>query len=139
MKAGGPYEDWKRWCVVIAEERLAAEPEPERYRQLGRLMVLGIRNITLGKATEVVLWLLGPARALGRMNQNFRSSDNFSQATVESTGPCALLITVNEVMDQPTCMQGILEALVEVAGGKDVHVVIDREDLPEARYQIGWR
>jgi uncharacterized protein (TIGR02265 family) len=47
-------------------------------------------------------------------------------------------IAVNEVMDQPTYMQGVFEAVVEVAGGKDCQVEIFDVALPTASYRIRW-
>ena len=138
IRAGYPYEDWKRWAGIVAEDVFPDLLAPERYRQLGRTVVFGIRHTTLGKAIEVVLQIIGPKRALERMNKNFRTSDNFSQATVTALGPRELHVHMNEVMDQPTYMQGIFEAIVEVSGGKNAQAEILSVSLPTATYRITW-
>jgi uncharacterized protein (TIGR02265 family) len=138
IRAGYPYESWKIWADIIAEEIFPELEVGERYRQLGRLVILGIRETTLGKAIEVLLRMIGPRRAMERMNRNYRASDNFTQVVITNLGPKSLQVRLNEAMDQPTYMQGAFEALIEFSGGKDVKVEIREVALPEVTYFIQW-
>ena len=137
-QAAYAYDDWKRWAAIAAEEVYPGLTVPARYHALGRAVVMGIRVTAIGRTVEAMVRLLGPRRTLGRMNRNLRTSDNFSMAILTDLGPRQVRVHINEVMDQPSYLQGVLEAIVELAGGKGVQVEIAEVSLPATTYLVRW-
>jgi uncharacterized protein (TIGR02265 family) len=111
----------------------------ERQRLLGHHAIKGWQNTLLGAAASAVMKLMGPARTLPRITRNFKTTNNFSEATFELVGEKEALVTVNDVQGMVTYWQGIFEAGLAIVadGGK---VTIDRQlPGPDATFRLTWK
>jgi uncharacterized protein (TIGR02265 family) len=133
-----PVETWRR-CVEIAVRDLYPEhPRSEGYRLIGHDLVEGLANTTLGRAMVGVGRLLGPTRTLRRMNNTFRSADNFVESRLTELSATRFELWINEVMGQPCYYQGILEACLPLAGARRVQVRVASQEGSGATYRIEW-
>jgi uncharacterized protein (TIGR02265 family) len=132
------YPTWRRCLEIAAADVYPTRSRPEAWRQLGRDVVNGMVGTVLGRAMVSVARLLGPLRSLRRLNTTLRSADNYVEARLTELSPTCCEVWINEVMDQPTYYQGVLEASVALTGARDIQVrVLDREGRG-ARLRVEW-
>ncbi|HEX8536139.1 MAG TPA: TIGR02265 family protein, partial [Cystobacter sp.] len=77
-------------------------------------------------------------RFLRRLNPTLRNADNYVESRVEELGPTSCEVWFNEVMEQPAYHQGLLEALVALAGGRDARTRLLACEGPGARFLVEW-
>jgi len=138
LRPSYPVETW-RTCVEIAVRDLYPDlPRAEGYRRIGVDLVEGIASTAMGRAMVGVGRLLGPTRSLRRMNNTFRSTDNVVESRLTELSATHFELWINEVMEQPTYYQGILEACLPLAGARRVQVRVVAREGRSATYHIEW-
>ncbi len=138
LRPSYPAETWRR-CVEIAVRDLYPEhPRSEGYRLIGKDLVEGVASTAMGRAMVSVGRLLGPTRSLRRMNNTFRSADNYVESRLTELSANRFELWINEVMGQPRYYQGILEACLPLAGARRVQVQVVAQEGSGATFLIEW-
>ncbi|MFP2904543.1 DUF2378 family protein [Pyxidicoccus sp. 3LFB2] len=133
------FATWKRCLAIIVADLYPAVSSGEEYRLLGQLLARGVERTTMGRAMVSMGRLLGPLRSMRRINETFRSADNYVESRFTERTPTSCELWVNEVMDQPGYYQGILEACLELAGARDARVEVLSRDGAGATFSLTWR
>jgi uncharacterized protein (TIGR02265 family) len=133
------FEIWKRCLEVAVTDLYGRLPRAEGYRRLGHEMVQGMGKTVMGRAMVGVARLLGPLRALRRLDHNLHSADNYVQARLTELASNWCEVWINEVMDQPGYYQGILEACLEMAGAHGIRVEMIAREGSGASFLVQWK
>jgi uncharacterized protein (TIGR02265 family) len=123
---------------VICAHAWPDEPELEQLRMLGLTAIRGWSTGLLGSAASAMIRLVGPRRALGRLDRAFSTTNNFSRAKTEFVNEHEALVTINDVQGMPSYWVGILEAGMELLGVTGT-VVVDAQRPPEATLRVNWK
>jgi len=138
LRPGYPHGVWTRCCLVAAQTLHGRDRVEIGMRKLGEAVVEGFSNGFLGRALFGVVRVLGPERALGRTRQNFRSGNNYSDATVTKLGDSLHEVWMNEPGPTRYVCQGIiLAALREM--GVDPTVEVSRFDEESVWFHVSWK
>lgn len=132
------HDTWKRGLEIAVADLYAQLPQAEAWRKLGREMIQGMVYTLMGRAMVGVSRLLGPLRSLRRLNNTLRSADNFVEARVTELGPTACEVWFNEVLEQPSYYQGVLEACMDLAGARQVRTRVLGREGRGARLHVEW-
>ncbi|OJH34801.1 DUF2378 family protein [Cystobacter ferrugineus] len=131
-------ETWARALRIAAADSFPGQPPEVSWCRLGQEVINGLVHTLVGNAMVSVASLLGPLRFLRRLNPTLRNTDNYVESRVEELGPTSCEVWINEVMEQPAYHQGMLEALVALAGGGDVRTRLLSFEGPGARFLVEW-
>jgi uncharacterized protein (TIGR02265 family) len=131
-------ETWAHALRIAAADLFPGEPPELSWRRLGQDVINGLVHTRVGNGMVSVASLLGPLRFLRRLNPTLRNADNYVESRVEELGPTSCEVWFNEVMEQPAYHQGMLEALVVLAGGRDVRTRLLACVGPGARFLVEW-
>lgn len=126
------------YMEIVASTAWPEQPRTEQLRLLGLCAIRGWQSGLLGSAASAMIRLIGPQRALTRLDRAFSTTNNYSRARTEFLGPKEALITVNDVQEMPTYWQGIFQAGVELLHLEGT-VVIDHQMSPEATFRVTWK
>lgn len=132
-----PANEMLRHMRTIAAHAWPDEPELEQLRLLGLSAIRGWSTGLLGSAASAMIRLVGPRRALNRLDRAFSTTNNFSKAKTEFVGEREALVTINDVQGMPSYWVGILEAGMEILGVRGT-VVVEAERAPEATLRVTW-
>jgi uncharacterized protein (TIGR02265 family) len=124
------------WLVLIATETYPSVSQDEALRRLGHRFIEGWRATLLGAATAQMMRVMGSRRALARVGRAFRTGDNFTQASVEFTGPNQAYVTIIGA-PLPSYLQGIMEAGTSMVGLTGT-VVVRSFDGRAVVLQVDW-
>lgn len=133
-----PKATWQALLWYAAE---VLSPEAPRERQLHSLgaQLLRAWNDTLpGKVLFTTLRVIGVRRGLHRMSTNFRSSNSYTTSSAKDLGPNDVEVWISDVNGAPTYIQGLMQAAVELAGGKAPSVEVTGTEGDSATYRIRW-
>jgi uncharacterized protein (TIGR02265 family) len=133
-----PYETWKRALEISVADLYPFLPREEAWRRMGRDVVDGMMRTVLGRAMVGVSRLLGPLRSLRRLNNTLRSADNYVESRLTELSPTSCEVWINEVMEQPSYYQGVLEACLTLAGGREIRTRLLSRDGRGARFHVEW-
>jgi uncharacterized protein (TIGR02265 family) len=125
-------------AIHLAATELFEGPPDERFRQLGRTVMLRHDETVMGKAVIAVMKLMGPRRVLGRINSTLRSGNNYIQANLAPIGPTTWEGTVNECNGNPHYIAGVVEQGLIISGGVGVKVDVSGFDGHSAKFLINW-
>lgn len=123
---------------IIANGAFPTEPRDEQLRLLGLSAIRGWQSGLLGSAAATMIRIIGPLRALTRLDRAFSTTNNFSKAKTQMLGPKEALVTINDVQEIPSYWLGIFQAALEILGLEGT-VVVDHQTPPEATFRITWR
>jgi uncharacterized protein (TIGR02265 family) len=132
------FETWKRSLEIAVVDLYGFVSRPEGYRRLGHDVVAGLGKTVIGRAMVGVARLLGPLRALRRLDHNLHSADNYVQARLTELSSNWCEVWINEVLDQPGYYQGILEACLEMAGARGIRVELIAREGSGASFLVQW-
>lgn len=132
-----PQPDWAQ-ALRLAADELFTGPLDERYRSLGRAVLQRFEDTLMGKAIIAVMRMMGPARALKRIEGNLRGGNNFIRASLEQKSEREFVSEVNECNGNPHYIAGVIEAALQIAGAKEVSVKVLSFDGHAAKYAITW-
>ncbi|HYO51327.1 DUF2378 family protein [Archangium sp.] len=132
------YETWRRGLEIAVADLYPLLSREEAWRRMGREVVNGLMHTVFGRAMVGVSRLLGPLRSLRRLNNTLRSADNYVESRLTELSPTSCEVWINEVMEQPTYYQGVLEACLALAGGQEVRVGVVAREGHGARLHVEW-
>lgn len=133
-----PWEVWERSVGLTARALHPGEPDDVAWRLVGERMVDGYRETLVGGAMFGMLRLLGPRRMVGRTRQNFRSGNNYTEASVTDVGPRQVDLWMNEVGRLRYFTQGAVLAGMRGAGAPDARVEVTHFDDAGVTYRVSW-
>jgi uncharacterized protein (TIGR02265 family) len=137
LQAAYPREAWVR-VAHYAGELLAPNLPPEQQRVvLGRRFIGGFAETIVGKALLATMRVLGPRRALARLNRNLQTGNNYSRTELRET-PEGLELWVGNA-PFPEWYQGMVIAALEKTGAKEISVEPIRRSGDETTYRISFR
>lgn len=141
-------EQWVE-AIRIASECLYPElPKDEAEFQLGRDFVAGVKHTVIGRAMFAYGVAVGPRRTMERMSSNFRYCNNYIESELIEDDRGMVLETriAKELLPKfqgrpiPSCeyMRGVLHAVLELGGMKDVYVerLAEEPELRLNRYRL---
>jgi uncharacterized protein (TIGR02265 family) len=112
---------------------------PIWHHLLGELVTDAYLENFIGRALKPVIKLIGMRRALGRMRQNFRVANNYSEAEATDVAPGHVHLRVNETGLMAAFYQGILERGLRLTlDPKGLAVRIVSEDATGVVYSVRW-
>jgi len=133
-----PFEVWKQCLEIVATDLYPGLPPAEAWRKLGRAIVEGMSQRGMGRAMMRVSRLLGPLRALRRLDHILHSADNYVEARVTERSRTCVEVWINEVMGQPSYYKGILEASLVMMGAEVGQVEVLSLDGCGATFRVSW-
>ncbi|MFZ5444487.1 MAG: DUF2378 family protein [Myxococcota bacterium] len=133
-----PADEMTGHMRVIAAHAWPDEPEAEQLRMLGLSAIRGWSTGAIGSAASALIRLIGPKRALARLDRAFSTSNNFNRSQTELIGDDEALVTINDVQGMPSYWLGILEAAIEIVGRTGT-VIVERQNPPEATFRLKWK
>lgn len=138
LKPAYPFDVWTRCCLTAARHVFPDESTEAGLRRLGESVVEGFSSGFLGRALFGVVRVLGPARALQRTRQNFRSGNNYSDATVTRLDGNKHEVWMNEPGPTRYVCQGIILAGLREMGVSNPSVTVARFDDASVWFHIDW-
>ena len=106
--------------------------------RLGEDFVNGFAETTIGRAVFALLRLMGPMKALARIERNFRTGNNYITARFTQLGPTSAEIRLNEVHGEPWFNAGILKGGGKLVGAKDMVVEYTLPEGGGCTYRCRW-
>ena len=105
---------------LIANGAFPMEPREEQLRLLGLSAIRGWQSGLLGSAAAAMIRVIGPVRALTRLDRAFSTTNNFSKAKTQLLGP-----------KEAAQLLGVTEA--------DVLAVLEKGELKGKKIGTSWR
>lgn len=134
-----PEKQMLQFLEIFARNAWPHEQHPERMRLLGQHAIKGWQSTLLGSAASAVMKVMGPHRSLARLTKNFKTTNNFSEATYQLVGPNEALVTVNDVQGIITYWKGVFEQGISIVAS-DPKVTIDKQlPGPDATFRLTWK
>lgn len=130
------HAQWKKALEVATS--LFEGTADERYRQVGRSVLLRYEETLMGKTVVGLMRLLGPRRVLQRINVSLRSGNNYIEASLKQLGERSFEGWINECNGNPNYIAGVIEQGLIIAGAKSQRVVPMDFDGHSARFVIEW-
>ncbi len=130
------FHEWVRIAAQEVHPELAIDGALE---QVGMTVLEGFEKTLLGKAVVALGKVFGPKRTLGRMTENFRSTNNYVETRLTELGNNSYDLWINDVGGVPAYYRGIMKAVMTLAGVKNV-AVEERPEPGSAAYtfRISW-
>ncbi len=122
----------------MAPELFPGAPAADAQRDIGRQCVVGWKHTFLGRALTPLIRLLPPRRALGRLERNFRSTDNFTRIDLSDVGPTAVELHLHDVLGVPHFYEGFLDEGADLSSAKNPHCRLVAIDGDRARFRREW-
>lgn len=127
-----------RVVVVRLAQVLAPElSEEARIHALGRAFMDAYGHSFVGRAMLAMLSAIGPKRTLARLSRSFRTGNNFSETRVVDDGPKKASLWCNQVT-LPGWYEGLISRGLEIAGARNVRVVLIARDDAGGTFSVAW-
>lgn len=133
-----PLTRWNRCVELCAEELFGELPLEAALQKIGYLHTRGYFETFIGRALSGVLKVIGPARALARMDRSFRSGNNYSEAKVTELAPRHFRFWCNDLGLARFVVLGVLSAGAEVAGAKNLKSEVTHFDDQGCTIELKW-
>lgn len=135
---GYPAADFHRWVQIAATHIHPHLPVDEAVRLVGRRSVPGLEDTLIGRALSSGLKLIGPRRAMERVQRIFRNNGNYQEVKVISMHEHGGRLAITDVFGLPTYYQGIFEAAAPLIGAKNAKITLAASPPPSATLDISW-
>ena len=137
LHAAYPHALWIR-SLELAMERLSPGlPLDEATYRMGRAMYERYGQTIVGKALLQVLAVLGPRRALERLERNFRTTNNYSRTQLIQLAPNRYEVELSDV-HFPHYYRGVLDAGLERSAKNPQVTLLSHEPDGPARFAVSW-
>ena len=130
-------EQWTQILKVVAESLQPNDP-PAAHHQIGERITDAYLDNFIGRALKPVIKLIGIRRAMGRMRQNFRVANNYSEAEATEVEPGHMRLHVNETGMMAYFYRGILARGLLICDPKNLRVEIASEDPTGVVFSVRW-
>ncbi len=138
LEPGYPHTTWTKCVQLTAQELFPGVPEDEALQRVGATLTRGYFDTLVGGALAAMLRVLGPARALKRMDRSLRSGNNYSESRVTELGPGKFTMWTNEAGPLRYNMMGVVRQGAEIAGAKNLQVRITHFDDDSTTFDLSW-
>jgi uncharacterized protein (TIGR02265 family) len=139
LEVSYPLEQWKEFVRIGAEALYPHLPPAQAHWWMGIHFMEGHLLASTGRVLSDLAPALGPRWMLGRIGQDLRSFNNFSEARLEHT-PRHAELWVNDVLDtSPSFVAGFILRAQQVAGARNVHVDVWSFDGTACTFLVRWR
>jgi uncharacterized protein (TIGR02265 family) len=138
LRPGYPAADFHKWVEYAALSVYPDERKEEALRRIGHRAVSGLEEGLIGKALAAGLKLIGPRRALQRVERIFKNNNNYQVATLLELSERDAKVRLSEVFGLPTYYQGLFEAVLVLIGAKDLKITLQATTGPGALLHIEW-
>jgi uncharacterized protein (TIGR02265 family) len=135
-----PRETWARCIALVAQVAFPHERREVTWRRAGERMIDGYQETLIGRAMFSTLRLLGPRRMLQRMQKNFRSGNNYTEARVTDIAPAVMEVWLNEtdeVLRHFTL--GLVLAGMRAGGALEPRVELTGTDSQGFTLRASWK
>jgi uncharacterized protein (TIGR02265 family) len=132
-----PYETWVKVMDLGAELVMPNASPDARHEAMGRRLVDSYSETLMGKALLTAMRVIGPRRSLERMARNLRTGNNYTEAKLSVGSDGVHQLWCSRVAST-SFYRGLLQRVVEVAGGNDVTVTPLGRDESGATFAITW-
>lgn len=133
-----PVTVWTKCLQVTASELFPGVPEEVALENIGSVLTRGYFDTVIGSALAAMLRVLGPARALRRMDRSLRSGNNYAECRAEQVAPTRFSLWVNETGVLRHNLVGLLRTGAEVAGAKNCRCRIASFDDASVTIDLEW-
>lgn len=138
LQPGYPLQAWEKAIAIAAEALHPGVDEATAFERLGAALTQGYFDTVIGSALAAMLRLIGPSRAIRRIERSLRSGNNYSQTRLVERAPRHYELHANETGRLRDNLRGVVRRGMEVAGAKNVRCVVLRFDEAGAVYDISW-
>ena len=138
LKPGYSHATWTKCLQLTAQELFPGQPEEQALQQIGATLTKGYFDTIVGGALAAMLRVLGPARAVKRMDRSLRSGNNYSECRVTELGPGKVTMWTNESGPLRYNMLGVIRQGAEIAGAKNLKVAITNFDDESVTFDLSW-
>lgn len=135
---GYPFPRWEKCLVVVSEELFPSLPPDEALEEVGVLLTHGYFQTLMGSALAALLRVIGPARALKRMDRSLRTGNKYTEASVKELGPTRFEFWSNESGLAQFNLVGVLRAGAEISGARNLRTQIVKRDDEGVTIQLEW-
>jgi uncharacterized protein (TIGR02265 family) len=139
LRPAYPAEAFARFLELAAEEVYPGQSSDAAFQALGRDFVSAFVEMPVGKAAFALMRLLGPVRALERLQRTVRAANNYVLVSTQKSGPQGVELTIYESPASPLFFLGVLEGGVQRATClQDAHVEMASATRAGGRFRIRW-
>lgn len=138
MQPTYPRDAWMR-VSLYAGQLLNPMLSPEAQRvALGRRFVQGYAETIVGKVLLTAMRIIGPRRALLRLERSFRTGNNYSRATFRET-PAGLELDVLGT-PYPEWYEGMVRESLAITGAKEIELTVLTYEPPAVTtYRVAFK
>lgn len=129
---------WWKVLELCAAELYPDWPMEDALEEIGLVLTRGYFETLIGAALKGILKVIGPSRALKRMDRSLRSGNNYAEIKVTELGPTRFRFWCNEVGTSRYVMLGLIGGGAEVAGAKNFHGEITAFDDEGVTIEVWW-
>lgn len=138
LRPGYPAADFHRWVEIAARGQFSDKTQSEGVRRIGNRAISGLEDGLIGKAMAAGLKLIGPKRALQRVDRIFKSNNNYQNATLLELNETNAKVQMSDVFGLPWYYVGVFEAAVSAIGAKEAKVELLASPPPGCVLNITW-
>ncbi|MGV3624131.1 MAG: DUF2378 family protein [Archangium sp.] len=138
LEPGYAMKSWDTAVAIAAEELHPGVELSVAFERLGAALTQGYFDTMIGSAMAAMLRLIGPSRAIRRIERSVRSGNNYTESSLTELSPSHFEIHTNEVGRLRDNLCGVIRRGMEVAGAKNVRCTVLRFDDAGAVYDIEW-
>ena len=139
LDAAYPLERWREWLCIASAELYPQLSEADAHFALGDRFLAGYFETMFGRVVLPLLRALGPRRSLARLQQNFRSGNNFSEVVQVDHAPGDVELRLNDVFAKhPQFVMGLLTRAHVAAGARDVKLEVQAFDGTACTLRLRW-
>ncbi|MCP3165734.1 DUF2378 family protein [Myxococcus qinghaiensis] len=108
---------------------------------LRRMGVQATSDFLSSAAGKTLLLLAGnsPKRMLGNLHSGYRAAVSYGERGVKWTSETSGVFTMKRDFMTPAYHEGVLQAVIEAMGGKQVHVSGKKTGPLDAEYTLSWQ
>ncbi len=138
LRPGYPAADVHRWIELVARVQFPELTIADGVRRIGNRAISGLEDGLIGKAMAAGLKLIGPKRALQRVDRIFKSNNNYQTATLLELTETSAKVQMSDVFGLPWFYVGVFEAAVRAIGAKDAKIELLTSPPPGCVLHITW-
>lgn len=132
-----PLTAWAAGLDVLRTAYFKDLRPDDGFYALGRAFIDGYFDTRMGAAVLALMKVLGPARVMRKLTNQFRSANNFAVVNVRELGPTAVELDMNGG-GHPHFTRGLLARGLQVAGAKDISVNLLEGTETRYLYEARW-
>ncbi|MFT3709665.1 MAG: DUF2378 family protein [Archangium sp.] len=129
---------WWKCLELCAQELFPEKTMEDAVEHIGLLLTRGYFETLVGSALKGILRVIGPSRALKRMDRSLRSGNNYAEIEVTELAPTRFRFWCNEVGTSRYVMLGLIKGGAEVSGAKNCDGQITAYDDRGVTIEVWW-